>query len=73
MPEGLRGFFGDLFAKAVPHENAFSQTHGVAFYVDRFDIQRRIGAGHGQAHRVGTGIDGGDMKRLGHFAVYRQR
>src|SRR5260370_35199128 len=73
MTEGLRRSLVNCLAEARPHENVFAQLQRVTFPVDRFEIQRRIGARHRQAHRVGTGIDGRDMNRLGHSGVYRQR
>ena len=73
MPERLRGFLKNLFAEAVSYENALPQSQRIAFGLQRFDIQRRIRPRYGQAHRVGTGVDGRDMNRFGHFWIYRQR
>jgi hypothetical protein len=73
MAEGLRGFLENLFAEAVAQENAFAQTQRIAFLVHRFDIERGISPRHGQAEGVGAGVDSGNVNRVRHFGIYRQR
>src|SRR5207245_4830840 len=63
----------EIHANMSPYENPLYQPQRIALLVHRFDVQRRVCARHGQAHCVGTGVDGGDMNRLGHSAFYRQR
>src|SRR5205807_10348115 len=73
MPERFYRLLENLFAELGTQENTFPQSQGIAFAVQRFDVQRRVSARHRQAHCVGTGVDGGDVNRLGHSALYRQR
>ena len=64
MTESLDGFFEKFFAEAVANENTFAETQRVTFIVERFDVERGVGAGDGQTHGVGAGVDGGDVNRL---------
>src|SRR6266480_6153020 len=73
VPERFYRFFENLFAELGAQENTFAQSQGITFVVQWFDVQCGVSARHGQAHCVGTGVDGGDMNRLGHSALYRQR
>src|SRR6266481_4141023 len=73
MTKRLDAFLEGFFAETVPHKNAFPQAQRVAFRVQWLDIQGGISARHREAHSVGAGVDGGNMNRLGHFGIYRQR
>src|SRR5450432_1913358 len=66
MGKGFYGFLEKFFAEAVAQENAFSQAKRVALVVKSFDVESGIGAGHGEAHGVGAGVDGGDIYRIRH-------
>src|SRR5208337_129718 len=64
--EGLDALIQKFFAEAVAHEDAFAQPQRIALRGQRLDVQSRIGAGDGEADRIGAGVDGGDVDRLRH-------
>jgi hypothetical protein len=73
MTEGFCSFFENFFTKAMPQENALAETQGIPFVMHRLDIERGIRPRDGQAESIGAGVDGGNVNRLGHFRIYRQR
>ena len=73
VAERFYAFFEKIFAEAVAQKNAFAETKRVSFVDQRLDIERGIGPRDGEAHGIGARVDGGDMNRLGHFGIYRQR
>ena len=73
MLERFGGFYKNLFAKAVPQENALAQPQRITLGVQRLDIHCRICPRHAQAHRIRARVNCGDMNWLGHLGIYRQR
>src|SRR5208337_1776988 len=66
VAEGLDAPTQKFFAEAVAHEDAFAQPQRIALRGQRLDVQSRISAGHGEADRIGAGVNGGDVDRLRH-------
>lgn len=62
----LHSFFQNVFAKTMANEDTLTKTKRIPFVDQNLDIKSGISTGNGQADRVGAGIDGGDMNRLGH-------
>src|SRR5208283_4153840 len=73
MDEGFDAFFQQAFGEAMTDEDAFAEAQGITLVEEGFDVERGIGASDGEADRVGASVDGGDVNRLRHDGIYRQR
>src|SRR5947207_3894897 len=66
MPKSLDALLNDFFTEAVAQENTFAEPQRIPLVVQRFDVQGGIGAGHGETHGVGAGVNRGDVNQLRH-------